>query len=85
MLIDTEINGCSDMRREVLNASYENIVSDKGNKKGFNHLVKMLAWWGEESGRVKKWTLDIDVTGNTSTETADSIDQSLQKVNMPKK
>ena len=40
----------------------------------------MIGWWNEELDRVRKWTLDIDSSGNSSADVAESIDSSLRKV-----
>ena len=80
MLVEAAVKTSIDMKREVQKAKFVSIGTDKGNKKGFSHLGKMIGWWNEELDRVRKWTLDIDSSGNSSADVAESIDASLRKV-----
>ena len=42
-----------------------------------------MAWWNVKKNCARKWTLDIDEAGGTSADAVDSIDQSMQKVDLP--
>jgi len=55
------------------------MACDKGNKQGVSHFVKVLSWW-ERSGKVGVGFLDIDGSGGTSSDCADAIRVSMNKL-----
>ena len=76
---------CMDIQRELQEVNFISIATDKGNKKGLAHFVKILIWWDEGNFKVKTWTLDIDAAEGTSKSAAEAIDEALQKVDSPDK
>jgi len=57
------------------------MASDKGNKKGIGHFVKMLSNWNREGG-VSLSLLDIDASGGSSKECAAAIQSSMNKLKL---
>ena len=61
------------------------VSSNHGNKKGLHHMIKVLSFWDKESDEVRRFVVDTDASGETSTDTADGIDTSLKKFDLPGK
>jgi hypothetical protein len=56
------------------------LACDKGNRKGVDHLAKVLSWWDETERCVRSVCLDIDGSGGSSENVGDAIDHSLKKL-----
>ena len=57
------------------------LACDKGNRKGVDHLAKVLSWWDETERCVRSVCLDIDGSGGSSeNNVGDAIDHSLKKL-----
>ena len=85
LIQDSAVSCCYDKIKEIDEAVKLYIASDKGNKKGLSHLVKILSWWCKNKNKVAFWTLDIDVADGTSEATAKAIDASMKKIDVPGK
>ena len=69
-----------DLQRELSGSTRVFVSSDRGNKKGLHHLVKVLSWWSKKDGTVKRIMLDTDAFGGRSNKTSDGINLSLCKL-----
>jgi len=56
------------------------VACDKGNKKGVGHFAKTLCWW--EDSKVHTELLDIDASGGSSNECANSMRVSMNKLKL---
>ena len=56
------------------------LVRDTGNRKGVDHLAKVLSWWDETEGCVRSGCLDISGSGGPSENVGNAIDHSLKKL-----
>jgi hypothetical protein len=69
-----------EVAEELHNAEAVYLTSDKGNKKGLGHFVKILSWWDNKLERVQMFTLDIDASEGTSSGCADAVEHSMKKL-----
>lgn len=69
-----------DLQRELGTGVKIFVSSDHGNKKRLHYSVKVLSFWNKGDNDVKRVTLDIDVSGDTSKETVDPIHILLTKL-----
>jgi hypothetical protein len=61
------------------------LVTDHGNKKGFDHFVKMIVWSSKDkNGKnvLRHFNLDLDKGGHTTVEAANAISKSLKALHL---
>lgn len=71
------------MQQELLLAPCIYGGFDKGNKAGFEHLAKGVSFYCDVNNRVKHYCLDVDASGSSTTEVADAIDRTLERLDTP--
>lgn len=79
-LIYKKAAACTVSLRARLVAMLVFLASDKGNKKGMDHLVKYVSYWCLIDRCVKTYLLDIDVTAGCTEDCGDAIANSLSVV-----
>ena len=70
------------LRQEIIDIAAVYISSDKGQG---GHLAKVLTWYSEQEGRVKKFTIDIDKCSGFSSETAEGLKFSIDRIYLNKR
>jgi hypothetical protein len=76
--IELIINLCEELK-EVEDV---HLACNKGNKGNDNLFCKYLTWWNPTSKKVDKVFLDVDSAGGSSEDAAQSIDPSLQTIDV---